>query len=117
TEESAALRQVLLKHKVEPADQQRGEENAGHPAEAAEGDHDQEVDQILERIWGIEAEEFGTEPAAERRHAAAERERDREQTADIDAERLGHPPVVDCGADLRAHAGALEAEPQGEHDR
>ncbi len=42
--------------------------------------HDQEASpEILQRILRIEAEELGTEAAAERRHAAAERERDGEQ--------------------------------------
>ena len=64
----------------------------------------------------IEAEELGAEPAAQRRHAAAERERDGEQAPDIDAERTPPCAVIDRGADLRPHAGALEAEPEGEHD-
>ena len=64
----------------------------------------------------IEAEELGAEPAAERRHAAAERKSEGEQPIDIDADRFGHAPVVDGGADLGADPRALEAEPQPERD-
>ena len=94
-----------------------GEEHAGDAAEPADRHHDQEVDEIDQRILRIEAEEFGAEPAADRRHAAAEGEGDHEQAVDIDAERFRHAPVVDRGADLRAHARALEAEPEREHDQ
>ena len=115
-EHGAALRQVFLQREVEHADDQRRIEHAGDAAEPADRDDDQEHHQIFQRILRIEAEELGAEPAAERRHAAAEGEGDGEQPRDVDAERFRHAPVVDRGADLRAHAGALEAEPQAEHD-
>ena len=38
---------------------------------------------------------------------------DGEQAADIDAERLGHAPVVDGGADLGAHPRPLERRARG----
>ena len=98
------------------ADDQRRVEHAGDAAEPADRDDDQEHHQVFERILRIEAEKLGAEPAAERGHAAAEREGDGEQPRDVDAERFRHAAVVDRGADLRAHAGALEAEPQAEHD-
>ena len=116
-EQRAALRQVELEREVEHADQQRCVEHAGDLPEPADRDHDQEVDQVFERVLRIEAEELGAEPAAERRHAAAEREGDGEQAIDIDADRFGHAPVVDGGADLGADPRALEAEPQPERDR
>ena len=65
----------------------------------------------------IEAEKLGAEPAAERRHAAAEGECDGEQPVDIDAERFRHAAVVDGGADLRADPRALEGEPDAGHDQ
>jgi len=68
-------------------------------------------------VLRIEAEKLCTEPAADRRHAAAEREGDREQTIDIDAERFGHTPVVDHGADLGADPCALEGEPEAEDNQ
>ena len=116
-EQRAALRQVFLEREVEHADDQRGEEHAGDAAEPADRHHDQEVDEIDQRILRVEAEEFGAEPAADRRHAAAEGEGEHEQPVDVDAEQFRHAPVVDRGADLRAHAGALEAEPQPDHDQ
>jgi hypothetical protein len=64
----------------------------------------------------IEAEELGTEATAQRGHAAAEGEGDREQPTDVDAERFGHSPVVDGGPDLRPHARALEGEPEADRD-
>ena len=64
---------------VEDADDQRREEHAGEAAQAADRDHDQEEHQVLEREVRDEAEEVGAEAAAERRHAAAEREGEREQ--------------------------------------
>ena len=111
------LRQILLEHEIEHADQQRGVEDAGDAAEPADRHHDQEIDQVFERILRIEAEKLGAEPAAERRHAAAEGEGDGEQPIDVDAERFRHAPVVDRGADLRADARALEGEPDPEHDQ
>ena len=115
-EQRAALRQVELEREVEHADQERREEHAGDLAEPADRDHDQEIDQVFERVLRIEAEELGAEPAAERRHPAAEGEGEGEQPIDIDADRFGHAAVVDGGADLGADPGALESEPQPERD-
>jgi hypothetical protein len=65
---------------------------------AADRHRDQEIHPIFERVLRIDAQKLGTEPAADRRHAAAECERDREQPIDIDAERCRHAAVIDRGA-------------------
>src|SRR5262245_5946981 len=115
-ERGAALGHILLEREVEHADQERRPEHAAHPAETAHRHHDQEVDEVLQGVLGIEPEELGAEPAAQRRHAAAEREGEREQAPDVDPERLGHAPVVDRGPDLRADQRALEPEPEAAGD-
>ena len=112
-EQRAALRHVLLEHEVEHADQERRVEHSGHAAEAADRDDDQEVDEVLERILRIEAEELGAEPAAQGGHAAAEGEREGEQAPDVDAERLGHAAIVDGGADLRARCACARSRARG----
>src|SRR5262249_40948487 len=53
----------LLEREVEYADQERRPEHAAHPPEAAHRHDDQEVDEVLQRVLRIEAEEFGAEPA------------------------------------------------------
>ena len=65
----------------------------------------------------VEAEKLGAEPAAHGRQPAADRKGDGEEVVDVDAERFGHAPVVDRGADLGAHPRALKAEPEPDHDR
>src|SRR4029077_3522200 len=101
-EDGAPLGQVKLEHEIEYAEQQRGVIDADHAAEAADRHHDQKIHQIFERVLRIEAEKFRAEPAAERRHAAAEREGDGEQPVDVDAKRFRHAAVVDGGANLGA---------------
>ena len=51
-----------------------GEEHAGDAAQPADRDHDQEVDEIDQRILRAQPEELGAKSAADRRHAAAEGE-------------------------------------------
>ena len=70
-----------------------------------------------------QAEQLDGEPAAERGQPRADREGEREQQIDIDADRFRHAPVVDRGADLGADIGALERVPEhgdqhgAEHDQ
>ena len=56
-------------------------------------------------------------PAAERSKARADREGQREQPVDIDADRFRHAPVVHRGADLRADIRALECIPEHGNER
>ena len=84
-------------------------------AEPADRDHDQEIDQLSERIARNDRKELGAERAAERGEPAAEREGEVNSRDGIDADRLRHAQIVDGGADLRAEAGALEPEPQRRH--
>ena len=71
---------------------------------------------MLEGVAGVDRQDLGAEPAAERRERAAEREGQGEEQAGVDAERLRHAAVVDGGADARAEIGALEGEPQRAED-
>ena len=83
---------------------------------AADRDHDQEQHEVLAREGRRQADDVDREPAAERRHGAAEREGRHEQPVDVDPDRLGHAPVVDRGPDLGAEQRALEHEPKQRHE-
>ena len=73
-EESAELGHPVFARGIGDADEQRGDERAAQAAEAADGDHDQEVHQVLERIGPLHRQDVGAERAAEAGEAAAERE-------------------------------------------
>ena len=115
-EKGAELRDQVLAGEVADAEQQCREEGPADRAEPADGDDDQEVDEVLEGISGIDRQDLGAESAAQRRKRAAEREGQGEEQAGVDAERLRHAAVVDGGADARAEIGALEGEPQRAED-
>src|SRR6201988_3833132 len=93
-ERRAALGHVLLEREVEHADQERRVEHAGHAAETADRDDDQEVDEVLERVLRNQPEKRAAEPAAERRHPAAEGERKRHHAAEAEPEPIGNAPGV-----------------------
>src|SRR6185312_8495584 len=97
---------------IENADHQRGEQRAFEAAEAADGDDDEEQHEVKHGKRRRQAEQLNGEPAAKRRKAGAQSERQREQLVDIDADRFRHAPIVDGGADFRADIGALEAVPE-----
>src|SRR5947208_3384676 len=80
--------------------------------DAADGDHDQHIDEITEGECWIEADDLNRERAAKAREAAAKGEREHERTVDVDAEAARHALVVDRRAHLRTKAGFLQEENQ-----
>src|SRR5438132_6693508 len=63
----------IFARRIRNADEERGDERAAQAAEAADGDDDQEVDQVLEGIAPLHWQDVGAERAAEAGEAAAER--------------------------------------------
>src|SRR5262250_2305345 len=57
---------------------QRGVVDADHAAEPADGNRNQKIDQIFERILRIETEKLGAQPTAKPGHPAAASESDGE---------------------------------------
>src|SRR6185312_4183274 len=111
-QEVARLREHVFAAGVDDADHQRRQQRALETAEAADGDYDEEQHQIQDCEIRRQAEQLDGEPAAKRGKPGAQREGEREQPVDIDADRLGHAPVVDRGADLGADIGALKSVPE-----
>src|SRR3982074_1266880 len=99
-EKAAGVGKHVFARGVADAEQDRGHQRALEAAEAADRPHQQEEHEIEQRKARREAEELDRKPAAERREPAAERESEREQPVDVDADRLRHAPVIDGGADL-----------------
>ncbi len=66
----------------------------------------------MKREGGIEADDLDRERAAETGEPAAEREGDREDALDVDAEAARHALVVDGGAHLGAEARVFERQHQ-----
>src|SRR5947207_13924350 len=116
-EEGAELRRHVFESRITNAYKNGCDERAANAAEAADRDHDEEIDQIVERIARQDGQKLRAQRAAERRQSAAERERDREQPRCVDPDGLRHAKIIDGGTNLRAEARALEAEPQrGDHN-
>src|SRR6516165_4150582 len=115
-EDRAALGQIKFEDKIKHAQKQRSVVDADHAAEPADGNHNQKIDQIFERILRVETEKLGAQPTAKPGHPAAESESDGEQPVDIDAQRLRHSPIVDRRADLRADPGSFERKPDSVND-
>src|SRR3954463_3250250 len=83
-EEGTELRHPVLARGVADADDQRAHERAAQVSLAADRDHDQEVDELLEGIGRRHRHQVRAERAAERGEAAAEREGEREELAGVD---------------------------------
>src|SRR5262249_145547 len=77
------------------AEQARSDERAADGAEPADGNHDQDVDEIGEGKCVIEADDLDGKRAAEARKPAAERKSDGQDPVDVDAQPARHPLVVD----------------------
>src|SRR5262249_46026826 len=86
----------------------RGDNEPADRAEPADGNHDQDVDEIGEGKCVIEPDDLDGERAAETGKPAAERKSDGEDAIDVDAQPPRHALVVDRGAHLRAEAGVFE---------
>src|SRR5579883_3672987 len=114
-EKAAGPRIDILAAGIADAEQDGGDQRALQAAEAAHRDDQQEEHEVEHGEARREPEQLDREAAAERRKAAADREGEREQAIDIDADRLGHAPIVDRGADAGADIGALEGVPQDGH--
>src|SRR5262249_56887581 len=80
---------------VADSEQARGDERASDGAEPADGNHDQDVDEIGEGKCVIEPDDLDGERAAEAREPAAERKGDGEHAIDVDAQPARHALVVD----------------------
>src|SRR5215472_7040460 len=111
-DEAAGPRIDVFAGGVADAEQDRGEQRALEAAEPADRDDEQEEHEVEHREARCEPEQIDREPAAQRREPAADREGQREQPVDIDADRLRHAPIVDRGPDFCADVGALERIPQ-----
>src|SRR5687767_15955745 len=72
--ESAELGDPVLARGVGDADEERRNEGAAQAAQAANGDDDQEVDQVLEGIAPEHGQDVGADGAAQAGEPAAERE-------------------------------------------
>ena len=81
-------------------------------ARAADHHDHQEVDQVLERERRIQAQHVDGQRAAQPRQPRAERKRDAEQQADVDAHAGRRLLVVDRGAQLRAEPRPREQQTQ-----
>src|SRR6185437_11435656 len=111
-EKPAGIGQQVFSGRVEYAEYKSGQQRALEAAKPADRDHNQEQHEIDHREAGREAEQLNREPAAKRCQPGADRESDREQQIDIDADRFRHASVVDRRPDLGADIGALEAVPK-----
>src|SRR5262245_17363224 len=73
-EESTELGHPVFAGGIGDADQQGGDERSAQATQPADGDDDQEVDQLLERVGRLYCDEVRAESSAQPREAAAERE-------------------------------------------
>ena len=74
-EERAELRQQIFEARCRRRRGARAAKNGPViAAEPADRDDDQEIDQMLEGVAGLDREDLGAERAAQRREPAAERE-------------------------------------------
>ena len=86
-------------------------------AGAADHDHQQEVDQVLEREGRIQPQHVDRERAAQARQPRPQREGDAEQQADVDADTGRRRLIVDRGAQLRAEPRPREQQTDGGRHR
>src|SRR5215467_6058113 len=111
-EESAGVGVEVLAPGVEDPKHDRRHQCALEATQPADGNHKQEKHEIDDGKARRQTEQRDRQPAADRRQSAADGKGEREQSVDIDPDRLRHPPIVDRGANLRPEVGALEAVPE-----
>ena len=114
-EKCAELRYPVLACGVADAYQQRRDERAAQRSQSADRHHDQKIDKVLKRIGRLNRGDIGAQPPAQRGKAAAQRERDGKQARGVDADCLGHWPVVHRGSHLGAPTRPLDPKPQRRH--
>src|SRR5262249_54942542 len=89
----AKLGKIIFAGNGVEAERARGGEGAADGAEPADGNHDQDVDEIGEGKCVIEADDLDGKRAAEARKPAAERKSDGEDAVDVDAQPARHALV------------------------
>ena len=105
-------RQVHGRERVDEAVEKRSDGGAEERPEAADDDDDEGVQEPLP-VRPRRCTRLGSANcAAEPRQRGTDEEGDGERPLDVDAERRGHLPVVDAGAN--DHAGPRPVEPQPE---
>src|SRR5665213_4300943 len=109
---STGIRVQIFSGGIDNAKHEGRQQRALQAAEAADRDHDQKQHEIDHGETWREAEQLDGEPAAECCQPRADRECKREQTVDVDANRLRHAPVIDRGSDFGADIRLLEDVPE-----
>src|SRR6185437_4830605 len=112
--ESAELRDQHLTGGVAETQQQRRDEGAADRPESADGDDDQEIDELLHGVAWRDRDDIGAKAAAKRGEPTAEREHQHEQKIGVDAQALRHRTIVDRGANAGADHRAVEPKPQSD---
>jgi hypothetical protein len=107
-----ARRHIIFAGNVADAEQDRGQERTGDTRRAAHGHDDQKVDHVFERKDRIETKDLGAERAAKAGEPRADRERQPEHHADVDAEAARHALIIDRRAQPAAEARARADELQ-----
>src|SRR4029077_11229075 len=82
-EKAAEFRAQIFESGIGDAEQQGGEERPLDAAEPTDGDDDEEIDEMLLRVAGIDCQDLGAEGAAQRRQPAAQREGEIEEKAGV----------------------------------
>ena len=103
---------VIFAGDVGDAEQDRGEERTRDRRGAADRDDDEKVDHELQRELRVEAEDGRAERAAETREPRSEREGQRKDRGDIDAEPTRDARIVNGRAQTRAETRLRQAELQ-----
>src|SRR5690606_16340531 len=86
-EDRSDFRHKILASSVRQSDGQRRHKRSLDVAKTADGNHDQKVDDVLERIGRSDGEHIGTQTTAQRSQAGPETESSSKQPTGIDADR------------------------------
>jgi hypothetical protein len=116
-EKCSEFRNEILESRICNSDHQRGDKRPPNATKSADGDDDEEVNEVVERIAGGDCQQIRSESAAEGGKAAAERESSSEKPRCVDTESFSHAKVVNGRAELCSQPCSLDSKPQqGDND-
>src|SRR5271154_281046 len=115
--EASRVGEQIFASSIANAEDESAGQCAPHAAGAADRNDQQEKHQINDSEARRQSKELDGKATAKRGQSTADGKCEREQTIDINADRLRHASVVDRGADFSADTGALEAVPKRRNQR